>query len=270
MSTAEIEALANDPEVKPLIARNWLRWHQRVEREQEIANVEQVLGDPAQRKALADPGRLAKQNAERKQTLIAQTPPPVGGLVRDKAAKLERACLDYVREGMLSQEELRHAPTGAPDRLRKWETAKKSAVLMWKRLRLVLNPDADDRDLCNLERYRPARQPRGGLDGAEIPVQFTLSDEAKANYDAIDWGRPETIEEMQARAKAAGFTLKVERHQRLAEKPNRRAPTVEVCGLNGCTMTFRGRAATAQKVKHQKRTPHPPLSPREVETATAS
>ena len=253
MSTAaEVAALANDPDVKPLLQTNWMKAPLRAERQREIDETERVLRDPALAKQLSNPGKLAQQTAQRKQTLEAQTPPPLKPAVLDKVARLNRVALNYACDGMLSLEELRRRPPGAADRLRAWERAKKSAVLAWKRTQALLHPDSEDRDLANLERYRPSRPTRDLMGEADIPGVFTLSPQAKENFDGIDWGNPVSRDEAVRRAAEQGYKLRFSRGRPL-RGPKKDWPVHECKDHEGI---FTGPFGKARFAKHMKSAAH--------------
>lgn len=253
MSTAaEVATLANDPDVKPLLATNWMKAPLRAERQREIDEVEAVLRDPALSKQLSNPGQLTKQTKERKQTLDAQTPPELKPGVLDKVVRLNRAALSYVRDGMVSSTELRANPPGVADRLRNWEKAKKAAVLAWKRTQVLLHPESEDRDLANLERYRPVRPTRDLMGEADIPGVFTLSPQAKENFDAIDWGNPVSRDEAIRQAAAQGYTLKFSKGRPL-RGPKKDWPVYECNEHEGI---FTGSFGKARYHKHLKSAVH--------------
>lgn len=252
MSTAaEVAALANDPDVKPLLATNWMKAPLRAERQREIDETDAVLRDPALAKQLSNPGQLAKQTKERKQTLEAQTPPALKPAVLDKVARLNKAALAYAREGMLSRTDLRANPPGASDQLRNWEKAKKKAVLAWKRTQVLLHPESEDRDLANLERYRPVRQTRDLMGEADIPGVFTLSPQAKENFDAINWGDPVSREEAIRQAAAQGYRLTFSKGRALRVPKN-----TKVYECQEHERIFSGGFGKANLARHMAKVPH--------------
>lgn len=245
-----VDALARDPEIAPLLQVNYFRKHQRDEHRQEIAALDRVLKDPEERKHLANAGRLQQQNDRRRANLEAQTPPPLTGSQKDKLARLEAAALESAREGLLPKARMRAKDDGAVDEHRAWETAKKTHVLYWKRARLLLNPDSDARDLCNLEKYRP-RTPdsRDLMVNAQIPGVFTLSPQAKANYDQIDWTSPEAQAEIQRLVDDGKIRIRtgVRRPLRLPKDGGK----VYECAEHG--EIFSGPMAAARHARHRKR-----------------
>lgn len=196
---AQIAALAADPEIKDLLDVNYMRFEQRDEHERDIAEVESVLSDPARRKQVQNPGRLVQQTAQRKRNLLLQTPPPLTPSQRTKIDRLEKLAQAAFTDGMPTQEEMRHRPPGAVDHHMSWERDNKRAIVIWKRCRLLNNPQSRERDLCNIERFRPSVQTRSFMTDAQIsrsqPV--SASDLGRANYDQINWDSPEVAQALQ-------------------------------------------------------------------------
>lgn len=221
MATAhEIEALARDPEVKPLlferkrngdeeieVQRVYLKPGQRAEKQREIAEIRAQLDDPLIRKRIQNPGALIARNKAQQRDLDTQSPPPLTPGLRDKLARLDRLLVDRISDGMPTGEQMRRKPPGAVDQHTAWDRANKRHVLMWKAGRRLLHPDSDAVDLCNVEQLR-----RPGLTNnlhvdAQLPGVFALTEAAKANYDAIDWHDPAFQAEL--RAKIESGELKV-------------------------------------------------------------
>lgn len=266
---SDVQALIHDPEIKPLLVeqtqypdgrtierpRTYLRYHQRVEHQREIEAMDRALADPAAIKsgAIREPGRMKQQNDRRRHLLHRQSPPVLSPSQRDKLAVLERKALEDIREGMVSQEELRHKPPGVVDRQRAWESAKKPAILAWKNARILLNPHSDAKDLCNLERFRPAVPTRNLYSDGQIPAQFALSPQAKANYDQIDWSSPDVQAELD-RAVAEG-KVRINYHAKPSQaKARGDGGKVYACDHAECNgMIFSGKPAKARWARHMKR-----------------
>ena len=247
---SHVDTLANDPEISGLLKPNYFRKHQREEHRREIEALDRVLKDPEARKHLANPGRLQQQNDRRRVNLEVQTPPPLTPGQRDKLGRLETAALESVKEGLLPKARMRAKDDGAVDEHRAWETGKKSHVLAWKRARLLLHPDSDARDLCNLEKYRP-RVPdsRDMMVNAQIPGIFTLSPQAKANYDAINWDSPETQAQLQQLIAAGKLRIKTGVRRPLRQPKD--GGKVYDCAEHG--EIFSGPMAAARHARHVKR-----------------
>lgn len=257
----EWEALANDPEIRPLLVRKgqdgrdvpitYMRHAERQSEAEEIGAIDRKLADPVERKFLQNPGRLKQQNDRRKQNLLAQSPPTdLRPSQRDKLGRLEALTRDFVAENMPTAEQMRHNPPGAVDHHRAWDKATKPALLTWKRVRVLRHPDSDELDLCNFERYRPAVATRNLFSDGQIPRKFALSNEAKANYDQIDWDSPD----VQAQAEARGYTLvrRGTRAQGRARKETREPMAVTAtCGIDGCSVAYRGPFGSSNLARHR-------------------
>lgn len=203
----ETEVLANDPEIKPLLGVNYLRKHQRVEREREISEVERKLNDPIESRFLANPGQLAQQNEQRKKVFLSQCPPEkLTTSQRDKLFRLSKASLEAFTENMPTREQLRHKVPGGTDHLRSWEAKNKPDVLRWKRAQILLNPQSDDRELCSIDKFRPAF---GNANHGESALGrvFAQTPQSRENWDAIDWGAKETKEEFIKRMGEQGLKV---------------------------------------------------------------
>lgn len=249
---SDVNALAHDPEIKDLLQPNYLRTHQRIERQREIDDIERKLSDPSERKHLQNPGRLKMQNDQRKTTLQMQTPPPLTESQQNKLYRLNHLALESARTGMVPQEDMRHKPTGAADAHRRWEKAKKQHLLWWKATQILLNPSSDDRELCNFERYRPNR---GGANGmmaeALIPPVFAQSPLAKQNWPLGEHG---FTEQEMAEIKTKGF---IEKDGFIIKKVRARPLRTpkdggKVYEDKATGQIFSGRTAKARYTRHMK------------------
>jgi hypothetical protein len=83
---------------------------------------------------------------------------------------------------MPTAEVMRKNNAGAVDWHTKWEKHNKSLVRMWKNIRIQLNPDNSDRDLTNLERYRPAGQMDRMRSDAQIPGVISFGSVPDENW----------------------------------------------------------------------------------------
>lgn len=218
----EIQALVNDPEIKPLLIeqrhipqadgtdrvveapRNFMRARLRTERDAEAVELETVLADPYARKRITNPDVLKRRLTSSRRDIVQQQPPMTTPSQRSKVFALMKACEAVIATGMPSKQEMRRnadraSSVGVADRAKRWDRAQKGNVLLWKSARQILDPENDDRDYLNVEQLRPEGLHQAvGLD-AEIPQVFALSAQAKANYDAIDWKNPEVQAEIAAR-----------------------------------------------------------------------
>ena len=257
---AEWETLAEDPEIKPLLGVTYMRHAERTSEAAEIDGLERKLTDPVERKFLQNPGKLKQQNDRRKANLAAQSPPTdLRPAQRDKLAKLEAVTRDFVAENMPTAEQMRHNPPGAVDHHMAWERHAKRALLTWKNVRILLNPTSDALDLANFERYRPANVATRNLftDG-QIPGQFALGPQAKANYDAIDWSSPEVAGKIQELIDRGLVTIRVRGAARARSVPAR-VRSVETstdaavpltCTVDACGTVYRGGFAKSNLARH--------------------
>lgn len=244
----EWEALANDPEVKPLLAVNYMRHAQRASESSEIEAMDRKLTDPVERRFLQNPGKMKQQNDRRKANLQAQSPPTdLRPSQREKLAKLEVVTRAFVAENMPTAEQMRHNPPGAVDHHIAWDRYTKRALLAWKAARILLNPTSDARDLANFERYRPSNAATRNLftDG-QIPGQFALSPQAKANYEAIDWSDPTVAEKIQALIDQGLVKVRT----RGAAHPKRGTAGAVACPVEGCDAVYRGNFAPSNLARH--------------------
>lgn len=252
----QLESLTHDPEVAPLLGVNYLRFHQRKQRQGEVEGIDRDLADPSLKKSLMNPGRLQQQNERQKKVLRDQSPPPLTPAQRDKIATINALALESAKEGMLSQEELRHKPVGAVDRQKAYDKAKKRDVLTWKRTQILLNPQSDNGDLCNLERFRPLRPTVDLLANADLPAVHTMSPQAKENWPLGEHGfTAKEQKELDAKGKIVkdGYEIRKVRARKLREPKDYKAFE---CAHAVCTRAgrpFIGPMAKAQYMNHVKR-----------------
>ncbi|MCR4338511.1 MAG: hypothetical protein NUW01_01345 [Gemmatimonadaceae bacterium] len=147
-------------------------------------------------KHIEDKNAVRKQLIKLRETYSTQIPKPFAN-GEDEGAAVRRAdeLLASIREGMLSAEEMRACPPGAPDRHLAWERKNKMAILEWKNLMLRLRPG--EREAANLERYRPKansmnldnayvqRKQFFGLENVTGPT-VTFSDDELVALQALD------------------------------------------------------------------------------------
>ena len=110
-------------------------------------------------------------------------PEKLDGMEKDKLANLEKELRAAWTTNMPTEEEMRKNPPGMVDRHRKWEKLNKKIIGQWKNVRRQLEPDSDDKDLANIERYRPS----GVLDrlvaGAQISGAMNYRNVPQENWD---------------------------------------------------------------------------------------
>lgn len=128
------------------------------------------------------PGEVRGRLRRVDKMLADQAPEPLTGDEADKASKLEKELRTEITHGMLSAEEMRKNPATAVDRHMRWEKVNKAKILRWKNLRLQLNAGSEERDVANLEQYRPASSGHRIMTDAQIPGLHTMSEQAKDNW----------------------------------------------------------------------------------------
>lgn len=253
----EWETLAQDPEVKPLLAVNYMRHAERVSELREVEELDRKLNDPAERKHLSNSGRLGQQNKRRKANLEAQSPPmDLTASQRDKLRKIEVVTRGFVAENIPTTEQMRHNPPGTVDHHMAWERETQPAMLAWKAARILLNPDSDAVDLANFERYRPSAETRNLYSDGQIPRKFAFGPDAKVNYDKIDWTSPETAEHVQEMINQGRVKVRTngKTQSRQSRHPARAAAASAVCDAAGCSAQYSGNFARSNLTRHKTKT----------------
>lgn len=135
---------------------------------EEIKTIERTLSSPhAQMK-----GEMRQRLARKKKDLETQTPTEFVNPDQKDAAVRRIAQLEehMTTDGMPTQEEMRRNPPGAVAKHVNWENRNKQNLLEWKYLKRRLEPENNDIDYTNFERYRP--NPTFGrqmaMEGAQI------------------------------------------------------------------------------------------------------
>lgn len=129
-----------------------LRPQQRAALEKDIEQSERMLPKAK------DEGIAILQNSIKrsKKQLAEQAPEPLTGKEKDTLNALEKRLRDKIVTNMPTEEVMRKNPPGGVDWHMRWEKANKPLIRMWKNVKIQLNPDSTDRDLANIERYRPS------------------------------------------------------------------------------------------------------------------
>lgn len=148
---------------------SYLRPDQIIEIENEIKVCQGKLTSPY----IQDKGEVNEQLRRMKGQLETQAPKPYRENEIDAAVKRERVLRKDWQTGMLSQEEMRKCPAGAPDAHRAWEKAKKRAIFEWQNIMRRLNVGTDDTEVCSIERFRPVASTMGMHD-ALIPGKIMV------------------------------------------------------------------------------------------------
>lgn len=206
-----------DPTIRPLLydekgrPKRYLRFTERLAREEEIAGIERVLNDPdpAVRRRLENKGQVLQQLARSKRALENQSPPAVSGAVRDALVKRGRALERHLNATMLPHGEinvkLKDLSPNVRDYERRWQKQNKPTINEWKTIQVLLNRDSDEPNVANVERLRPA-MPRGmPMSRAYLPARGyapPLSAQGLANYDQIEWSPEDAQERAEHLAKA--------------------------------------------------------------------
>lgn len=177
--TAVIDRLA-DPKV------NLLRYDQRLAMQDEKAALQEQIAQPVlgNKSGIENKGAMRREIQKIDKQLLSQGPPMMDTATRDVLAQRERVLRDEILQGMPTQEEMRRNPPGAVHKHMSWEKANKQKILTWKNYRIALEPDSQDPDLANLERYRPSgmQDTSTFMVNAQIPGHFAMSPQAKANW----------------------------------------------------------------------------------------
>jgi len=106
-----------------------------------------------------------------------------------------------IRPKLLPRAQMRRNPAGAVDYFRRTEMSRpfKRAVQAFKRAMFGLDPTTDDHDHANIERYRPEGGTEGAatfMPGAQIPGNFAMTPQAKANWPLGDATVTTALEEV--------------------------------------------------------------------------
>jgi len=147
------------------LKKNLLRFHQREQLQGEIKQAEDML---AQAKP-EDRGTINAGITRTKRQLDSQSPVPLTAKEKDTLHNLEKKLRARITTHMPTEEVMRKNPAGAVDWHQKWEKINKPLIRMWKNATIQLNPDSSDRDLSNIERYRPTGQLDRLRADAQIP-----------------------------------------------------------------------------------------------------
>jgi hypothetical protein len=144
---------------------NLLRYHQREQLKGEIRQAEDMLSQAKPE----DRGTINANISRTKRQLESQSPVPLTSKEKDTLSGLEKKLIKKITHNMPPEEVMRKNPAGAVDWHMKWEKINKPLIRMWKNVRIQLNPDSQDRDLSNIERYRPSGQLDHLRSDAQIP-----------------------------------------------------------------------------------------------------
>jgi len=160
------------------LKKNLLRYHQREQLKGEITQAEGML---AQAKP-DDRGTIMASITRTKRQLDSQSPVPLTAKEKDTLSNLEKKLRARIVTNMPTEEVMRKGPAGAVDWHQKWEKINKPLIRMWKNAMIQLNPDSSDRDLSNIERYRPTGQLDRLRSDAQIPGLMSYGNVPEENW----------------------------------------------------------------------------------------
>lgn len=167
--------------------RNLLRPNQHQLLQEEVASLKEQLKDPA----IQFKNKVVRRVREVEKQLEVGSPQSLQGEQKDRVARRVKTLVDKVRVGMLTNEELRKAPVGAVDRLRKWERHNKKDITELKNGLLMLaagqgDYTGEETDVANLEKFRPWSPSQGYRANAIIEGQMAYQNpQAQAGFDLI-------------------------------------------------------------------------------------
>lgn len=163
-----------------------LRHHQREDMRGELDNMESMQ---THLKSAQDKANVTKRMRRLQECLHTQSPQPLDGSAKDKLTKRAKELEERITQGMLSQEEMRKNPAGAVGRHMKWEKANKAAILEWKNIQLMREPNSDDPDLANFERLRPVGAQDRFRGDAQINGVMSYRNVPQENWDEAFHGK---------------------------------------------------------------------------------
>lgn len=190
MSTAQNTPTSAAP--VPAAPKRFLSPYERATFEKDAKGLRRIMQDE---KSTDTARQLAAQALRRTEdNVAANTAPELGPADRDKMAKRVLALEEKLRDGLLSNEEMRRNPHGAVTANVAYEKRNKHLITRWRNGLRALNADMPAHalsDLTNLERLRPRTSTMSMAD-CQIPqvraFSFPPNDpQYSANYDAIDW-----------------------------------------------------------------------------------
>lgn len=157
---------------------NLLRYHQREQLQNDISQAESML--PSAKPT--EKGEILAGIKRNKKQLDIHSPSPLTAKEKDTLNALEKKLRTRITTNMPTQEVMRKNPAGAVDWHTKWEKSNKPLIRMWKNAVIQLNPDNSDRDLSNIERYRPSGVQDRFRSDAQIPGVISYGNVADENW----------------------------------------------------------------------------------------
>ena len=147
---------------------------------EEANRIERTLNS-SHRGALQDPAALTKAMRNVRRNLDEKAPKPYEAGEMDKMVARASTLREKIKEGMLSQEEMRRNPIGAVDKHLAWEKTNKGRIKEYKHIMLRANAGTDDRTVASIEHFRPSKA-FAYTDEAQIPGHMAMSQKAKENW----------------------------------------------------------------------------------------
>lgn len=168
---------------------NPLRNHQVESYRSEAARLAATAQAPAYVTGI-DRGAAAKAQRNVEKVLQEQAAKPLRGADKDKVAALAQEVLESrIRPALIPREDMRRNPAGAVGRFLRSENSPEVQrdIQNWKRAQLALEPESNDPDLANVERFRPEKiHDTGGVAtfaaDAQIRGNFAMTPKAKENW----------------------------------------------------------------------------------------
>lgn len=176
----ELKSLLHDQPHNPMRPEQQANMREERERLHGVANAPAWIAGANRGQAIKDLRRVDKMLAE-------QSSKPVTDSRRDKVARLTKEAIEDYKAGMLPKSVMRRNPAGAVDQFLRKENSKqmKDAALTIKRAMRALEPDNDEPNYTNMERFRPEGTPgevASFMAEAQIPGNFAMSPQAKENW----------------------------------------------------------------------------------------
>jgi hypothetical protein len=233
---------------------NPLRHHQVREYRDEVRRIGGIIeqrdmdGTPGQNWIGGDTSKASRRVRQIKDILTNQAPRKLTGERANRAHALATEIIkDAITPAMLTRAIMRRNPAGAVGEYRRREgtAAFKRAALTVKRAIRALDPENDDPDLTNLERFRPEGSATDGtstfMADATIPGFLAMSPKAKENWPL---GEPtaDTALKQVVRAATNGTKTKPIR----AKRPASPAQLAHMARLHAAQAAKRGEAPKEQ------------------------
>lgn len=206
-----MDVLVKENEVK-VPEKPILRYHQREELKAEVEEIDNALSpeNPFRHKSRTDVTEVFNRGKRLKKQLQDFSPPEVSGSVKDKLVKEARAIEERILPGMPTHEEMRKNPAGMVGRHMRWEKANKKAILRWKNLQQMIEPDSNDPDLSNFERLRPSGEMDMFRANAQINGYMSYGRVPQENWDQVFPSKPnsalEQVKKVEAERKGRQWT----------------------------------------------------------------